>query len=217
MNLTKKVIFAALVAGLALTAASGAAWARTAIGVTGGPISSSASALTFEEGGEGLGVNVICDITLNGELHEGPIEKVEGALIGYITEASEANCSSNLPSEAGVRFLLFPWHVQYVGFTGELPEINTVTIRVVEAGFLLLIHDPIFGGHIECLYKGSFLATSNSNVATNGITNLIPGSEFQQLFQALGAEGGFCPARGRLVAKAEGFTLAEPVEVELVD
>ncbi len=215
MRVHRRFIAIACSATVLLFSLTGIAQARTAIALTGGPISLTASALTFQEGGEGLGVGWICDITLNGELHEGLIEKVEGALVGYITEASEANCSSSLPSEFGLRFLLFPWHVQYVGFTGELPEINTVTIRVVEAGFLLLIHDPIFGGHIECLYKGSFLATSNGNVATNGITNLIPGSEFQPLFQALGAEGGFCPARVRW--EAEGFTLAEPVEIVLVD
>lgn len=74
------------------------------------------------------GVTVSCNATLEGSFHSTSIAKVERSLIGSITRATSNSCSAGTMS---VLTETLPWHVQYGSFTGTLPNISTVTMRVV--------------------------------------------------------------------------------------
>jgi hypothetical protein len=81
-----------------------------------------------------------CEVTLEGSFHSGTIRKVERALIGHISRASVGRCEVG---SATVLNETLPWHVQYLGFEGRLPEITRVRLILVGAGFQ--IKDGIFG------------------------------------------------------------------------
>lgn len=74
------------------------------------------------------GVTVSCNVTLEGSLHRPSIAKVTGSLIGSITRATPGSCSNGTMS---VLTATLPWHVQYSSFTGTLPNISTLTMRVI--------------------------------------------------------------------------------------
>lgn len=74
------------------------------------------------------GVTVSCNVTLEGSFHSTTIAKAAGSLVGTITRAAVASCSAGTMSVlAGT----LPWHVQYSGFTGTLPNISTMSMRIV--------------------------------------------------------------------------------------
>ena len=74
------------------------------------------------------GVTVSCNVTLEGSFHRASFAKVEGSLIGSITRATSGSCSNGTMS---VLTATLPWHVQYGGFTGTLPNISTVSMRII--------------------------------------------------------------------------------------
>ena len=76
---------------------------------------------------------VTCPITLEGSFHARTIAKTFNSLIGYVTRApipTRACTNGNavpLPET-------FPWHVRYSGFSGTLPNITSLAIRIVGMG-----------------------------------------------------------------------------------
>lgn len=74
------------------------------------------------------GVTVSCNVTLEGSFHSTTFAKVERSLIGFVTRATPGSCSNGTMS---VLTATLPWHVQYGGFTGTLPDISTVSMRIV--------------------------------------------------------------------------------------
>ncbi len=74
------------------------------------------------------GFAISCNATLEGSFHSTTIAKVEQSLIGYVTRASSGSCSSGTMS---VLTESLPWHVQYNGFTGSLPNILSMRTRVI--------------------------------------------------------------------------------------
>jgi hypothetical protein len=80
----------------------------------------------------------VCAMTLEGSFHSSTIQKVAGALVGYITRASVGHpCSGagemwvHNGTEAplgNVRPTSLPWHMTYQGFTGTLPNISEVRL-----------------------------------------------------------------------------------------
>ncbi|HEX4806346.1 MAG TPA: hypothetical protein VFU94_10635 [Conexibacter sp.] len=82
---------------------------------------------------------VRCAVTLEQSFHEATIRKVIGALMGYVTRASVGTCSAG---SATVLTETLPWHIQYGGFTGILPDFNGIMLRLIGASFNVL--DPIF-------------------------------------------------------------------------
>jgi hypothetical protein len=81
-----------------------------------------------------------CTLTLEGSFHSRSIAKVAGALIGFITRAAVAHpCGgegemwvhNGTEEPLGVRTAnSLPWHMTYQGFTGTLPDISEVRIRI---------------------------------------------------------------------------------------
>ena len=85
-----------------------------------------------------------CAFTLEGSFHTRTITKVANTLLGYITRVSTAACTST------TAILALPWHVRYVGFSGNLPNITLLTVRVsrfsfsfASAGFVCLAEPEI--------------------------------------------------------------------------
>lgn len=109
-------------------------------------------------------VAAACEVTLEGSFHTTTIRKVERALIGYITKAAVGACERGA---ATVLTATLPWHVEYGGFTGSLPEISGVRLLLIGASFQ--IRDAILGS--ICLSR-----TSEAEPAA-GIAELPAGSE----------------------------------------
>lgn len=116
--------------------------------------------LTFA-GSEG-GSAVICPVTIAGSFHSRTISKVANSLIGYINRATvaEASCRGG---RARALTETLPWHVQYSSFSGTLPAITAVTLRLINASFQI----EVFG--VLCLYR-----TTATNPA-RGIANVTSG------------------------------------------
>jgi hypothetical protein len=83
---------------------------------------------TMELAVEGIGTDR-CDVTLEGSLHARTIAKVVNTLLGYITRVTTAGCTLT----TGI--LNLPWHVRYRGFSGNLPDITLMMVRVIRASF----------------------------------------------------------------------------------
>lgn len=92
--------------------------------------------------------DVICPLTLEGSFHSNTFTKTLGSLIGYITRAAleEERCSGGR-----ARYLreTLPWHIQYAGFSGFLPNIASITTHVIGLGIL------ITRSGVSCLYTTS--------------------------------------------------------------
>jgi len=81
-----------------------------------------------------------CPVTLEGSFHARTAPKVVRSLVGFITRASIGTC------RAGAATLLqetLPWHIQYSGFLGRLPDISGV--RLIGIGVSYRVRDAIFG------------------------------------------------------------------------
>lgn len=97
-------------------------------------------------------VRTICPMTLEGSLHSRTIQKVRGALVGYLTSVTRGTCSFN---EATVLRETLPWHVQYGSFGGFLPTFSSLTLNVV--GFS--IRGREVGTGVTCLSNPSTAET----------------------------------------------------------
>jgi hypothetical protein len=95
-----------------------------------------------------------CALTLEGSLHSLEMTKTAGALVGYITRGSIAPCPVGT---ASILLETFPWHVQYVSFTGVLPNISSLLENIVGASWW--IREP-FG--IRCLFTSTTSAPATA-------------------------------------------------------
>lgn len=74
-----------------------------------------------------------CPLTLEGSFHARTLPKTTNALLGYITRAAlpSGQCS------VGAATLLqetLPWHMRYSTFTGTLPDIESISVKLVGMG-----------------------------------------------------------------------------------
>jgi hypothetical protein len=74
-----------------------------------------------------------CTVTLDGSFHSATFAKVNRALVGHITLASVGRC---VTGSATVLTDRLPWHLQYGGFLGSLPQPRPI-LRLVGAQFRL--------------------------------------------------------------------------------
>ena len=80
---------------------------------------------------------VSCNVTLEGSFHSSTFAKVAGALVGYVNRASLGS-----PCTGGTATLLresLPWHMEYEGYRGTLPNITEIDYDL--AGFGISV-DP---------------------------------------------------------------------------
>jgi hypothetical protein len=117
-------------------------------------------------------VAIECELMIEGSFHSRTSSKIGESLVGYITRSivTETQCtgaSARTLSEA------LPWHIRYGGFSGTLPNITSVTLRIVGSRFLVQVAGIVAA---KCLYTSS--ATSpikdivNRNTAT-GVASSI--------------------------------------------
>jgi hypothetical protein len=78
-----------------------------------------------------FGVTVGCNATMTGSFHSRTLSKVAEQLIGYVTRiVIAANCvgGSATPLEE-----TYPWHIRFASFSGTLPNITNIKVRIAGA------------------------------------------------------------------------------------
>jgi hypothetical protein len=151
--------------------------------------------LTFTE--NAFGGTIRCNVTLEGSFHSQTISKVVRSLIGYVTRAmvtrpcvgGEAwvyNGTEVLNTTTLANSL--PWHVQYASFTGTLPNITRIRVRLIGARFLLRAF-----GFVSCVYTSKeaepAIGNAERNTATGEITSLTAEEGV-----SIASETGGCPS-----------------------
>jgi hypothetical protein len=220
MRITK-MLLGLVVGALAVVALSATASAdRGFITTDGGDLEAQADRLRFEGFPEGA-PTVTCKVILRGSLHNEVLKAGdrEDRLIGYITAGSarlhteplDELCDSSI-ADNDVRVTLdnFPWHITYESFSGNLPEIDTITVQVHEVNFVLFF----LSLGTSCGYEGDLDAISNSSVFT-GATVLAPDEDrpFDNLLRE-GPFGFLCPSQGHI--SEESFDLSRTIGIELI-
>ena len=74
-------------------------------------------------------VRATCPVTLEGSFSSATIRKTVGAVLGYATRQVTSRCSLG---EGELEMGGVVWRIQYVGFTGTLPRISGLTVKIVE-------------------------------------------------------------------------------------
>jgi len=174
-----KLLLAALGASVLLGALVSSASARN-LEISNQRIRSTWSSVRFV-GGFG---EPDCHVTLEGSLHSRTMAKVIGSLIGFITSAILSNCVNGT---ATILRETLPWHVRYSGFQGALPNITSLIVHVIGAGFRIR---ETFG--ITCLALTSAAepgtGTFHRSTASRVLTEAGIGGEIETT----------CGIRGRL-------------------
>ncbi|HXE43872.1 MAG TPA: hypothetical protein VN635_01625 [Conexibacter sp.] len=147
-----------LLAVMALMVLAGGASANRgiALGVSEGElgrVQARSSAITFTDAT--VSFRITCEVTGTLRLNSS-IAKTAGAAVGTVTEVTVRNCIGG-----GVRMLTesIPWRVNYVSFSGTLPNIREVRVEIVS--FALLI-ESLFGTE-RCLFIGNAQETTSGN------------------------------------------------------
>lgn len=154
--------------------------------------------LTFEAG---VGFfNVKCPATIEGSFHSKTLSKTAEQLIGYVTRVSvnNAGCTSG---HATALTAFLPWHVRYTAFTGTLPDITTMRVRLVGTGFL------VESAGFSCLYEGTTEASIDRNGGSGAIQGLDPIGSIGLKKQL---PGFTCPNTGELQGTGETFVQGSP-------
>lgn len=122
------------------------------------------------------GLNTVrCQATLEGSFHSRTFSKVVNSLIGYITRAIAAH-----PCEGGESWFLngtesiggrtvgnsLPWHIRYAEFTGTLPLITSIGIKLVGLAFLFEAGELLL--RVRCLYLSTPEAPALATLERNG-------------------------------------------------
>lgn len=181
-----RLLVVGLLAAFLLTVAVGASSANR-LSISNRNIRSVWNKLNFTDSG-GEVVNVECDITIEGSLHNSTITKTRGALIGYVTRAPQPqNCTgggATIPQET------LPFHVRYDSFTGTLPRPSGERLQIVGATFRMNVG-------FECTYKTTAEAPAFfiDNIEANGLITGLS-ADVNGLISRF--EGSiFCPEAGR--------------------
>jgi hypothetical protein len=112
----------------------------------------------FQSSEEG-GVQLRCNLTLEGSFHTRTLSKTRGALIGHVTRASLNNCSGVFVTTLQASL---PWHISYRSFTGTLPSITGLQIDIV--GFTFLLDTAL----TDCLYQSTMSAPVPATINISG-------------------------------------------------
>lgn len=135
----------------------------------------SANRLAFNENGKrftfasleftGGGATVRCPLTLEGSYHSRTLAKVAEALIGYINRAVFGTCTGG-NWRANTETL--PWHLRYAGFTGTLPTITTLKLKIIH--FSITMSSNAIP--VPCRYTFAELTTEGTREANGALTGI---------------------------------------------
>jgi hypothetical protein len=93
---------------------------------------------------------VRCPVTLEGSFHSATLRKVTGALVGHVSRAIIAPCTNG---GVTINQEVLPWHAQYQSFSGTLPNITGVTMRMI--GSRWTFFSTAFGREIICTARST--------------------------------------------------------------
>jgi hypothetical protein len=142
-----------------------------------------------------------CQVTLEGTLHSSTMVKTIGSLIGYITRAILGPCATGA---ATILTETLPWHVQYSGFVGTLPEITSLSVHVIGAAFR--IREP---GGITCLARSTAARPARGTFTRNTINHTLTGVRVGGTVPTdCGFEGSFTSDEG-VVSQSNSNTRVE--------
>ncbi len=131
-------------------------------------------------------VTIRCAVTVEGSFHARTMAKVVGALTGAVTRVSikEETCTNGRFRPKNV-----PWHLQYAGFTGSLPNINSILFVISRFRIEVTVSGICTGEYgtpedralVTANLTGGAVTSINLGGETRG--NLVSGT-------------GFCPRSG---------------------
>ena len=160
---------------------------------------------------------VECDVTMEGSFHYRTIVKSD-SLIGFITKAvtNQASCrNGNFFALNGREVLAgaiapqtLPWHVRYESFTGTLPNITTVQIKIIDLSYLI----TTFGG-FACLYKSTAAAPAVGHFTV--VLGTIVGFQWRNERAIPLFNGPVCPAVATLANQGEVTLLGTTTRIRL--
>lgn len=97
-----------------------------------------------------VGITAVrCALTLEGSFHSTTLSKIERVLVGYVTHASIKN-NPCITGSVTVLSETLPWHINYRGFRGILPNITGGIMLVLGSSFR--VKNVITGG---CLARAT--------------------------------------------------------------
>jgi hypothetical protein len=213
MRTRLRLLVAALAASLLLALSAGTATAARSFSLSGGGQAILAiSRVTFEANN---GVQVANNVTLHGSLNSS-IAKTPEALAGVITSVLFAARETCVTSE-GIGCVAAPLagtlHVRLISFTGTLPRIREIRLRIVGFAFLATVLETP-----QCLYRGNvegLLILAREEVGGQVFESIRADSSVQSGIERILREELFrrCPTAG-------GFTtvmrLSRAITVRLV-
>jgi hypothetical protein len=198
----RKLVVLAVAAASLLALVTGQAAART--GLRASPTTSYVDFPTLELNG-GFST-VVCDVLMGVTLHES-VAKSAGTLAGFATinvRSCSAGAAGLLVAGRRVTGLQGPYHVNYLSFTGTLPNIQSVTLQVLEVSFW--ITEPGLG--VTCL-------TASPQNITGTTTGGNPARGMEVSAANIGLEGGFGCGFVRGSMSGEGSIYAELANLNL--
>jgi len=140
-----------------------------------------------------FGGSTDCHLTLEGSLHSRTIAKVAGSLIGHITKAILGRCEAGT---ATIHSATLPWSVRYSGFEGALPNIRSIIVHVIDAGFSVRTTEGVTCNVITTAAQPG-IGTFHRNTATHELTEA--GISGRIRTDCLGIEGTLSvPASGAI-------------------
>jgi len=144
-------------------------------------------------------VTVRCQVTLEGSFHSRTIPKIQALLFGAVTKINmktEGCTGGTMRPERPA-----PWHLTYEGFTGRLPNIETIRLLLQRYQYAI----TAFG--VTCKYgtPADNLTFSGALNAAGEVTNITPltGRNISYLLEG----GGLCPATHTLTGTATDGTV----------
>jgi hypothetical protein len=208
MRHRSKLLLAGLTAALAFGAFVSASSANR-LGLKGGTSNGQQFRATWNKlKFEGF-ATVECHVTIEGSFHSRTISKVLEALVGYVSRVTvdETRCTNG---SARALTETLPWHIRYGGFTGTLPIITGILLRLVGGRFLVQVAGLI---NAKCLYTSSAASPMkgivNRNTATGageGEATSLRVEEPAAIPFTSGTSSFACGASGRLEGTTTGLT-----------
>lgn len=123
-------------------------------------------------------------------MHERTIPKVRGWLVGFDTRSRLGPCASGT---ATILSETFPWHEEYAGFRGTLPNV----IAIIENAINVSGRVRETGG-ITCLFRSTATepVVMTRNVSAGVITSAEIGGTIRTGAECFGTSGTFTSDRG---------------------
>ncbi len=144
---------------------------------------------------------VRCPVTLEGSFHSKTISKVCGQLVGLISRAALTRSACTFRSITEVEILppsaTRVWRILYVSFTGTLPIIRTIRVKLIAASFRLGVSG------IQCLFESTNTSPALGDIELNETTGAVTGLRAISTSPIPKHEGGIlCP--GSLIFEGTG-------------